>query len=223
MQNFTQEIDLARFEPGVFGAWFLSSQVLCGGDNGIVAGTQFTAAGVDFTASQVRTGQAIWLESADGAIRGAFEIVDVIDSGHLTVSVMRVEDPSTGSGQAIPIGSASGLTWRIVTYAPQAYEVLWELSQTLGLSPGAAGAEQDIDDVVNADALRQVWIFGILATVFETLYAGLEGQDVLLEKKEHYLRRYETGLSRLTVRVDTDGDGDSDRVVVPGVVQLVRR
>ena len=67
MNAFSSDVDLVKFEPEVFGSWFLSSQMLCGGDNGIVAGTQFTAAGVDFIASQVQAGGVIWLESADGA------------------------------------------------------------------------------------------------------------------------------------------------------------
>ena len=47
MFGFSRDVDLARFEPGVFGSWVLSSQVLCSGTNGIVSGTQFTASGVD--------------------------------------------------------------------------------------------------------------------------------------------------------------------------------
>ncbi len=219
MLSFSKDVDLAKFEPGVFGLWYLSSQVLCGGTNGIVAGTQFTASGVDFTSAQVAAGNVIYLESADGAIQGAFEIVDVIDSTHLTVSVLR---PSTSSGQAIPIGSASGLTWRIVSYGPQAYEVLWQLSQKLGLSPGCA-SEQSVDDIVSIEPLRQASVFGILVAVFEALYAGVDGQDVLVEKKEHYQWRYDRAVERLAVQVDTDGDGDVDKEIMPSVVQLTRK
>ena len=219
MLSFSSDVDLAKYEPGVFGSWYVSSQVLSSGSNGIVAGTQFTASGVDFTAAQVGAGGVIYLESADGAIQGAFEIVEVIDSTHLTVSVLR---PSTSSGQAIPIGSASGLTWRVVTYAPQAYEVLWQLSQKLGLSPGCV-SEQSVDDIVNVEPLRQASVFGILAAVFEALYAGIDGQTVLVEKKEHYQWRYEKAIERLAVQIDTDGDGDADKNVMPSVVQLVRK
>ena len=48
MLLFSRDVDVARYEPNVFGLWYVSSQVLCGGANGIVAGTQFTASGVDF-------------------------------------------------------------------------------------------------------------------------------------------------------------------------------
>ena len=90
MLSFSKDVDLARYEPGVFGDWVLSSQVLCGGVNGIVAGTQFTASGVDFSAAQVAEGGVIYLASADGAIKGAFEIASVIDSTHLTASEVSV-------------------------------------------------------------------------------------------------------------------------------------
>lgn len=217
MFSFSRDVDLAGFEPGVFGSWFLSSQVLGSGSNGIVAGTQFTASGVDFAAAQVAAGGVIYLESADGAVKGAFEIVDVIDSTHLTVSVLRVRAEQA----AIPVGSASGLTWRIVSYASQAYEVLWQLSQKLGLSPGCA-SEQSVDDIVNTEPLRQASVFGILAAVFEALYTGLDGQTVLVEKKEHYQWCYEKAVERLTINVDTDGDGDAERSMRPSAVKIVR-
>ena len=219
MLSFSSDVDLARFEPNVFGSWFLSSQVLCSGSNGIVAGTQFTASGVDFDAAQVAAGNVIYLESTDGAIKGAFEVVDVTDSTHLTVSVLR----ASAEQNAIPIGSASGLTWRIVTYAPQAYEVLFELSQKLGLSPGCPDAEHDVTDITNPAALRQASVFGILAAVFEALYTGADGQTVLVEKKEQYQWQFGKAVERLNVSIDTDADGDADKSVMPSVVQLVRK
>ena len=219
MLSFSKDVDLAKYEPNVFGSWYLSSQILCGGTNGIVAGTQFTASGVDFTTAQVAAGNVIYLESTDGAIKGAFEIVDVIDSTHLTVSVLRASNEQA----AIPVGSASGLTWRIVTYAPQAYEVLWQLSQKLGLSPGCPDAAYDVADITNPDSLRQASVFGILTSVFEALYTGADGQSVLVEKKEHYQWQFGKAIERLSVNVDTDADGEADKDIMPSVVQMVRK
>ena len=219
MFSFSNDVDLAKFEPSVFGSWYLSSQVLCDGSNGIVAGTQFTASGVDFTAAQVAAGGVIYLESADGVIRGAFEIVEVIDSTHLTVSVLRVNSEQA----TIPVGSASGLTWRIVSYGPQAYEVLWQLSQKLGLSPGCPDAAYDVADITNPDSLRQASVFGILTSVFEALYTGADGQSVLVEKKEHYQWQFGKAIERLSVNVDTDADGEADKDIMPSVVQMVRK
>lgn len=217
MFSFSSDVDLAKFEPGVFGSWYLSSQVLCGGTNGIVAGTQFAASGVDFTAAQIAAGHVIWLESVDGAIKGAFEIVGVDDATHLTVSVLRVSSEQA----AIPVGAASGLTWRIVSYAPQAYEVLWQLSQKLGLSPGCV-SEQGVEDIVDSEPLRQASVFGVLAAVFEALYTGADGQAVLVEKKEHYEWQYGKAIERLSVHIDTDGNGDANKTVVPTAIKLKR-
>lgn len=219
MNAFSSDVDMARFEPGVFGDWFLSSQVLCGGVNGIVSGTQFTASGVDFVASQVATGGVIGLESTDGAISGAFEIVSVDDAGHLTVSVIR----AGGDQAAIGIGAASGLTWRIVTYSPQGYEALWQISQKLGLSPGCSAADFDVTDIVNADSLRQASVFGVLVMVFQSLYRGDEGQAVLREKLDYYQWLYDEAMARVRVKIDTDGDGDAERTVQPGVICLIRK
>ena len=99
--------------------------------------------------------------------------------------------------------------------------MLWQLSQKLGLSPGCV-SEQSVEDIVDVEPLRQVSVFGILAAVFEALYAGLDGQTVLVEKKEHYQWRYEKAIERLTIHVDTDGDGDAEVSVRPSVVKMVR-
>ncbi len=219
MNAFSSDVDVLKFESGVFSDWFLSSQVLCGADNGIVAGTQFTAAGVDFIASGVAAGGVIFLQSTDGSINGAFEIVSVNDAGHLTVSVVRINDEQ----DAVGVGSASGLTWRIVTYAPQGYEVLWQLSQRLGLSPGCPLSDSGVDDIVNADTLRHVSVFGVLAMVLRMLQQGTDEQMVLREKLEHYMWQYEQAVNGLTIMVDTDGDGETERSLQPGVVRLVRK
>ena len=121
------DTDILKTEPSLFSDACFTLQKLCGGTNGIVAGTQFTASGVDFSASGVAAGGVIWLESVDGSIKGGFEIVSLIDSTHLTVSILR-SDPT---GSAIPVGSASGLTWSIKTFKPQISTVETQLSHRL--------------------------------------------------------------------------------------------
>jgi len=218
MLSFSTDADLAKFEPNMFGSWYVTSQVLCSGSNGIVAGTQFTASGVDFSAAQVDAGHMVYLESTDGVIKGAFEVVECIDSTHLTVSVLRASTDQA----AIPIGSASGLTWRIVTYAPQAYEMLFKISQKLDLSPGCPDAEHSVVDITNPSALRQASIFGILAAVFEALYTGDDGQTVLIEKKEQYQWQFGKAIERISMNIDTDDDGDADNSIVPSIGKMVR-
>jgi len=210
MSGFSSDADLARYEPGVFDRWILNGQVLCRGTNGRLAGTQFAAGGADFTAAQVKAGHILWLQSTDGSIAGAYEIVQVPDSGHLTVSVLRA-DPQQ---PAIPAGAASGLLWRIVSYDVQAYEVQCDLQQRLGLTG---------TDWTGADSrlLRRPSVFGTLALVFEALDA--DGQEAVRQKKDYYRCCYQRAVEGLCVPIDADGDGQTDTVLRPWAVKLARK
>lgn len=214
----SRDVDLARFEGAVFGELYLKSQVVCGGTNGIVAGTQFTAAGADFAACAVEAGNVIWLQSADGAIAGAYEIAQVIDSGHLAVSVVRSDETQA----LVPVAAASGLTWRIVRYAAQAHEIEWEISRRLGLGPGCAGAAHSIEDVTDAEALRQASVFGTLALVFEALVTQAQETELLEVKAAYYRAKFERTMEGAKVTVDTSGDGTGDKCVEGGLIALKR-
>ena len=72
--------------------------VLESGTNGIVSGTQFTAAGLDLIANRVQAGMI--LRIANGTWPGDYEIVSVDDAGHLTFT-------------GVP-GGESGLTFEIL-------------------------------------------------------------------------------------------------------------
>ena len=139
-----------------------------------MAGTQFTAAGVDFNASQIAAGYVIYLHSTDGVIDGVFEVVSVLDAGHLTVSQLR-NDPGDA---AIPIGSASGLTWSIKTLAPQITQAELELSTRLGLKPGKPDAVYALDEMQNTDAIKQVLTALLLTGVYTVLYTTTIDSDI---------------------------------------------
>ena len=157
--------DILKTEPSLFSDACFTSQKLCGGTSGIVAGTQFTTSGVDFTASGVEAGGVIHLASVDGVINGGFEIVSVDDSTHLTVSVLR-SDPA---GSAIPVGSASGLTWSIKTFKPQIAVLETRLSHRLRCLPGWETATDTLDDLDHPDAVKLVWLYLLLAEVFGSM------------------------------------------------------
>ena len=181
--------DILKIEPSLFSDACFSSQKLCGGTNGIVAGTQFTASGVDFTASGVTAGSVIWLESVDGSIKGGFEIVSLIDSTHLTVSILR-SDPA---GASIPVGSASGLTWSIKTYAPQIAIAETQLSHRLRCLPGWEDATVTLAELENAEAVRLVWLQTLLGNLYGTLYGTFpaytaETADVWQSHKDKCVR-----------------------------------
>ena len=181
--------DILAVEPSLFSDACFDSQKLCGGTNGIVAGTQFTASGVDFNASGVTAGGVIHLESADGSIDGAFEIVSIIDSTHITVSILR-SDPA---GSPIPVGSASGLTWSIKTYAPQISIAEMQLSHRLRCLPGWENATITLAELDNAEAVRLVCLQTLLGNLFGTLYGTFpaytaETADVWQSHKDKCVR-----------------------------------
>jgi hypothetical protein len=158
--------DILAVEPSLFSDDCFSSQVLCGGANGIVAGTQFTASGVDFNASGVVAGGVINLSAADGSIDGGFEVVSVIDSSHLTISILRC-DPA---GSPIPVGSSSGLTWSVKTFAPQISIAETQLSHRLRCLPGWEAATITLAELENAEAVRLAGLQTLLGNLFGTLY-----------------------------------------------------
>ena len=160
------DTDILKVEPSLFSDACFDSQVLCGGTNGIVAGTQFTASGVDFNASQVTAGGVIHLASGDGVIDGAFEIVTIIDSTHITVSILR-SDPAAA---AIAVGSASGLTWSIKTFAPQISVAEMQLSHRLRCLPGWENATVTLAELENAEAVNLAGLQTLLGNVYGTLY-----------------------------------------------------
>ena len=194
------DVDIAKTEPEIYNSTVFGAQVRCGGTNGIVAGTQFTASGVDFNSSQVTAGCVIYLHSADGSIDGTFEIVSVIDSTHLTVSQIR-----TDSGDAaIAIGSASGLTWSIKTLGPQIGAAETELSARLGLKPGKPDAAYALDEMQNTDVLKQIATAVLLVGVYTVLYtisADTTVRDGYEKKRAWYGQRAERLLAAVSVQL----------------------
>ncbi len=214
----SKDIDLAAYEPEVFAGFSLRSQTVCHGTDGMIMGTQFSAAMVDFVACRVAPGNVLRLESTNGTLAGSYEIAQVVDGGILRVTLMRTGDDEP----LMPIGGMSGLTWRIVRYDVQAKEVMLQISANLGLRPGCPGADYGLENVTNPEALRQASVFGTLALVFEAMYAGAEGQEVLKEKAAHYRRRFSEAIERVKVLVDITGDGTADRTFRGGQLRLKR-
>ena len=194
------DVDIAKTDAEVYSSAAFGAQVRCGGTNGIVAGTQFTASGVDFDASQVVAGCVIALSSADGVIDGVFEIVSVIDATHLTVSQIR-----TDSGDAaIAVGSASGLTWSIKTLGPQIVQAELELSARLGLKPGKPDAAYALDEIQNTDAIKQIATAVLLASVYTVLYTTSADATVrsgFEAKRGWHLQQYERLLAGVSVQL----------------------
>ena len=197
------DVDVVKIDDEVYSLAAFGSQVRCGGTNGIVAGTQFTASGVDFTAAQISAGHVIALSAADGSIDGTFEIVSVIDSTHLTVSQIRT-DPADA---AIAVGSASGLTWSIKTLGPQMAAAEVELSLKLELKPGKPDAEYALDEALNTEVIRELLTLALLVRIYTVLYTTSTDavvRDGYEKKRLWYSQHYERLLAMTHVELPAE-------------------
>lgn len=219
MELFSNDVDLLTYEPMLFNGSDLAGQVLCKGANGVLAGTSFTAAGENFTGKGVAAGGVIFLQSLDGMINAAYEIVSVTSTTQLVISVVRW-DPQQ---PAIPIGNASGLIYRIQTFSPQAAKAMIEITARLGLQPGDAGAEYGIGDIYNIGSLVRPSVYHVLKTIFGTL-AGTEDDESKKYslKRDYYLLMYHASMYCVRVALDTNGDGVAEYTIKGGSVRLVR-
>lgn len=198
------DVDIVKTDPEVYLVESPAVVKRCGGTNGIAAGTQFTAAGVDFDAWQISAGNVLCLSSTDLTINGAFEIVEVIDSGHLAISQLR----NSPTDPAIPAAAASGLTWAIKTLGPQIEQAELELSCRLGLKPGKPDAAHALSEVQNIDAVKQVLTALLLAKVFGALYTASAETDIraVYEKKRMwYEKQAERLLSTISILLAVAG------------------
>ena len=96
MVSFSNDVDILKYEPILFGELYLPWQVLAAGTGGTLSGTTFTAADADFVNAQVAAGGVIYMQSVDGSLDGAYEIVTVDSPTQLTVSVLRPDMETAG-------------------------------------------------------------------------------------------------------------------------------
>ena len=216
MLVFSKDVDILRYEPILFGQLCFGGQVLCEGSGGALSGTGFSKSGEDFISSGVAAGGVIRLQDSSG-LDGVYEIVSVDSATSLTVSVLRVDDEAA----AVSPPSGSDVSYRISTFAPQANEVLCELTRYFGIGPGNADSEYDADDIVDASVLKRASVCGVIANVYATL-GGSNEDDGFREKSLHYQRLYEKAREGCRLSIDIDGDGTGEKTKIGGSVRLAR-
>jgi hypothetical protein len=217
MAKFSNDADILKYEPILFGELHLPNQVLATGTGGTLGGTTFTVSGEDFVSASVAVGGVIHVQSADGILDGTYEIVSVDSATQLTVSVVR-SDPD-----ADPIAppAASQISYRISTFAPQAGEVGFQLTEYFGIGPGNPASDYDADDVLDTNVLRRASVFAVIASVYATLASKSEDEG-FWKKSLHYMGLFEKARERCRLCVDADGNGVADATKIGASVKLVR-
>ena len=219
MNAFSNDVDILRFEPALFGDLHLPGQVLISGTAAVVAGTTLTDSGANFSNAQVAAGCVIYLQTTDGTIDGAYEIVSVDSATQLTVSVLRTDSED----DAIAPPAASSVTYHICTYQPQSNEVLFQLSQYFGLAPGLADSDYDVDDILDTAVLRQGSVYATLAAIYAMLAGGADDNEENFWKKSmHYQKRFEKARERCRVNIDLGSDGVTDKINSGASARLMR-
>jgi len=223
MVRLCGDVDVLKYEPGLFGGLHPANQVLATGQNGEVSGTTFTAAGADFEAAGVEPGSVIYLRTADpgaSGLDGAYEVVAVDSAEQLCVSVLRgdlEEDPI-----APPAGvQATGIFYRISTLRPQIEEVSLRLTEYFGIQPGDADSEYSAEEIEDSEEIRQVCSTGVIAAAYAML-ATNSSDEGFRDKQEHYEQLFNKGRERCRLALDTNGDGIADSVRFGGCGRLIR-
>lgn len=217
MVNFSNDADILKYEPVLFGELHLPWQVLAAGSSGELSGTTFTAGGADFVSAQVSAGAVVYLQSADGSLDGAYEIVSVDSASQLSISVIRAN--SDDSAIAPPAGT--DITYRVSTFAPQANEAAYRLTEYFGIKPGNPASEIEVEDVLDTEVLKRASVFAVISNVYAML-AGKVKDENFWKKSQHYQRLCEKARERCHLSIDTGSDGVSDITRLGASMKLVR-
>ena len=217
MATFSNDVDVLRYEPVLFGELHLPSQVKASGTGAALSGTTLTATGADFVAAEIEAGGVIHLRTADGVLEGAYEIVSVDSATELTVSVVRADAASP----AVAPPPGNDIAWRVSTFASQAANAAFELTQCFGIQPGDPTSEIAIENLLDTEGLRKASVLRVIAQVY-TMWAGRPAGECFRQKSLYYEQLYEKARQRCHVTVDLGGDGVADIARVGGVIRLVR-
>ncbi len=217
MVKFSNDVDILKYEPTLFGELHLPWQVLIEGLGASLSGTTLTANNADFNLAKVSPGGVIYLSSDDGTVDGCFEIVSVDLATQLTVSILRSDE----SSDAIAPPSATDITYRVSTYEPQAAEAGFALTEYFSIKPGYPASEIDADDIVDKDVLKQASVFAVLMAVYAML-ASKDDNENFWKKSYYYKECFAKARARARVSIDTGEDGIADATSSGGSVKLIR-
>ena len=217
MVQFSQDVDILKWEPNLFCDLARPCQTLCEGDDGELSGTTFTSSIGAFDSCGLSSGKVIYLNDNEG-INGCYEIVSVDSATQLTVSVLRGDD----EGDLIAPPSGSGIGYRVSSFDPQAQEVAYNLLSYFGIKVTGETGEVTAENVLANDALRQASAYAVMSAVFAGCACGEDDVGGYWQKSLHYQKLFGRARSRALVELDLDGDALGDRNLSGGSVRLKR-
>ena len=217
MVSFSNDADILKYEPILFGELHSTEQVLVSGAGGTLSGTTFTDSGADFVSASVISGGVIYLQSADDSLDGAFEIVSVDSATQLTVSVIR----SDSDDDAIAPPAGTDVSYRVSSFAPQAAEVGFQLTEYFGIGPGNPASDIDADDILDTSVLKGASVFAVISGVYAML-ASKVSDDNFWKKSYHYQKVFEKARERCRLSLDVGSDGIADITLIGASGKLVR-
>jgi hypothetical protein len=217
MVTFSNDVDILKYEPILFGELHLPWQVLAAGTGATLSGTTLTAGGADFIATQVQAGGVIYLQSADGSLDGTYEIVSVDSSTQLSISVIRSDSTET----AVPPPAATNISYRISTFGPQTTEVGFQLTEYFGIRPGNPASDIDADDILDTSVLRLASVFAVISIVYAMLASKTRDQNYW-NKSLYYQKLFTKARGRCRLSIDVGTDGLADVTKIGAAGRLVR-
>jgi hypothetical protein len=217
MVSFSSDVDILKYEPVLFGELHLPWQVIAKGNEGILNGTTFTASEADFISSLVTSGGVIYLQTADGILDGAYEIVSVDLATQLTISVIRAGDDDA----AIAPPAATNISYRISTFRPQSNEVGFRLTEYFGIRPGNPASDINAGNILDSNVLKQASVFAVMSSVYAMLASAAEDEN-FWKKSLYYQKLFEKARGQCRLSIDADSDGVADVTLVGSSMKLVR-
>jgi len=217
MARFSSDNDILKYEPVLFGELHLPWQVLAKGTGITLSGTTLADGAADFVSSGIEAGGAVYLKSAAGALDGAYEIVSVDSATQLTVSVLRT-DPAD---DAIAPPQSNDVSYRVSTFAPQAGEAAFQLTEYFGIQPGNPTSAITVEHIIDAEVLRRASIFAVISSVY-AMWANRTESEGFWSKSLHYKQLFEKARQRCRLAIDLGSDGIADITRIGGAITLVR-
>lgn len=216
MNNQCVDRDLLALEPVIYTGGGCESQQLAAGQDGAIAGTDFTSDGADFEACGIAAGMVLCVVGAAPAETRAYEIIERAGDTSLTVSVLRAhtDDPP------LPPPPGTELNYFVLSFRPQIAAAADSLRMKLGQLIEAGGV--DAAAFEQSPDFCQAVAMAALSSIFAARAASADKTDLNWAKAELYRQRHQALLAGVRLAQDLDGDGYAEHTRTLGHIRLRR-